>query len=252
VKVKCGGLVHRKTREAVLGNAHMEELTWSRDYGPKIMWTTVDALWGPVFGPDGTGLAKLWDDDKFVELGCGQGGVLLAAHRAAPGCRIIGIELDSATADIARAQVSAACHAPQGEQLPVTVLCGEIDDYLEASPAPLADAPAESSSASKQDSVFPISQATFVFMFLSQYACLRLRPRLLSALPIGARILVRRFTLGKGWPPDDECSNNDNSDVFRLYTVTAERKEDPILLANEELENEYALLRARRPDHSAF
>ena len=42
------------------------------------MHTTFGMLWGPVFGPNDTGLAQLRIDDTLIDLGCGSA-VLLAA-----------------------------------------------------------------------------------------------------------------------------------------------------------------------------
>ena len=42
----------------------------------------------------GTGLAQLRDDDTLVDLGCGNGEVLLTARASNPKCRIIGVEID--------------------------------------------------------------------------------------------------------------------------------------------------------------
>lgn len=205
---------------------------WIADYAPARLPTTVEMLWGPVFGSGGSGLAKLSDDDTFVELGCGQGGVLLAAHRSAPKCRIVGIELDEQIAVAAREFVAAEVPNIDGRAPPITVLCGGIDDFL-------GDEASTEKSADAGDRTFSISEATFVYAFLTPYAMVRLRPQLLRSLPVGARIMTRRFTMGRSWPADEECCCN-GGDTYRLYIVTASRKEDPVLLSDFELEQEFA------------
>lgn len=202
---------------------------WPVDQGPPKLPTSFEMLWGPIFGPGGTGLATLTDADTFVELGCGKGGVLLAAHRSAPKCRVVGIDFDPAIADSARQLIAAEVPSTDGVRPPIEVICGNIDDCFED----VQESPGSSGS------VFKISDATLVFAFLLPWSLARIRPKLLHALPIGARILCRRFTMGKCWPPDAECRDNDG-DVYRLYIVTARAKEDPILLSTADLEEDFA------------
>lgn len=226
--------MHAAALASALGEdaaAKMAQLKWSTDYGPPIMDSFSQLIWPTVFGPEGAGLAALKDDDVFVELGCGRGGALVAARRSNPKCRIVGVEICEEVAQEAREAV-AAVSGEEGAE-PISVICGSIDDCFEG-PAPL------------------LAEATVLYIFLSQFAMLRLRPRLLRSLPEGARIIVRQFNLGRGWPPDAEVQGLDARGIFRVYTVTAARKEDPWLLGDEELVEQYALLHADRPEGSAF
>lgn len=210
IRTRCGGSVHA----SVARNAKPledDEVCYAG-----FMSTAGALVRNAVFSP--TGLAPLTNQDCFIELGCGHGDVLLAAKESAPRCRCIGVEVDASRAKIARTNASAAATRAGPGVSPIKVICGNIDDCFEegknlhgglvsradAAPSLLAD-------------------ATVVFLFLSEWANLKLRPGLLRVLPIGARIVSRSFTMGEAWPVDAEV------EPFSLYLVTAARKADAAL-----------------------
>ncbi len=115
-------------------------------------------------------LGRVTPDDVVYDLGSGDGRLVIAAARYF-GARGVGIELDPAlvaeSAKIARrANVAARARFLQ-------------QDIFEAD----------------------ISEATVVTMYLSPDVNLRLRPKLLSQLSPGARIVSHDFPIGD-WAPD--------------------------------------------------
>lgn len=111
-------------------------------------------------------LAGLADGEHLVDLGCGDGRVLLRAA-VLRGARVTGVELDPALAATARQLL--ADHDARGE-----VLEG---DFAEA----------------------PLDDADVVFAYLSPAILQRLRPRL-GALRPGARIVTTGYAI-PGWDP---------------------------------------------------
>eukprot|EP00931_Biecheleriopsis_adriatica_P017984 TRINITY_DN12719_c0_g1_i1.p1 TRINITY_DN12719_c0_g1~~TRINITY_DN12719_c0_g1_i1.p1 ORF type:complete len:149 (+),score=9.32 TRINITY_DN12719_c0_g1_i1:400-846(+) len=83
-------------------------------------------------------------------------------------------------------------------------------------------------------------QATVVYMCLSEWAILKLRPAILQALSVGTRIVTRSCTMGDAWPPDAQ-SLGEEGQTFFLYTVTADRKADPALNSDTDLAERYGL-----------
>lgn len=112
-------------------------------------------------------LAALRAGERFVDLGCGDGRVLLRAAEAY-GAQVTGVELDPELAATARFVLDAA-------GVEATVLEADFD-------------------------VVPI-EADVVFAFLSPATLQRLRPRL-AALPAGCRVVTTGYPV-PGWMPDD-------------------------------------------------
>lgn len=116
-------------------------------------------------------LAGLQPGERLVDLGCGDGRVLVVAARR--GAIATGVELDPDLAALARR----TC-----EEAGVTATIVEADF-----------------------STFPI-EADVVFAFLSPAALQRLAPRL-AALPAGTRIVTRGFGV-PGWVPDEAADRS--------------------------------------------
>jgi SAM-dependent methyltransferase len=114
-------------------------------------------------------LAELRAGEHLVDLGCGDGRVLLRAG-ALRGARVTGIELDSALAASARTLLTE--HAVAGEVV-------EAD---------FADA--------------PLGDVDVVFAYLSPATLQRLRPKLDDGLPDGARVVTTGYAV-PGWVPDE-------------------------------------------------
>ena len=112
-------------------------------------------------------LVGLRPGERFVDLGCGDGRVLLRAAEDF-GAQVHGFELDPGLAAIAREMLSAA-------GIDGTV----VEDDFEAVPI----------------------EADVVFAFLSPATLQRLRPRL-GALPAHARIVTTGYPV-PGWLPND-------------------------------------------------
>jgi len=222
--------------------------------------TSAALVYGPVFGPGGTGLAQLTDDDVFVELGCGLGGVLLAARAAAPQCRCVGVEIDEANVAAARKAVTNVCAS--GDVRPIEVIHGSIDHcFNEPSGDMEAKATFDRNCGHEVVPCVPglevaqkclLAVATVVYMYLGEWANLRLRSRLVRTLRPGTRVICRGFTMGTAWPVHSEAKGTDGVTTFRLYMVTASCKDDEALLADAELNRLYGGLRWLQPPPGAF
>ena len=118
------------------------------------------------------GLARVKANDVLYDLGCGDGRIVIAAARAY-GAQAIGVEMDPLR--VADAMENAA-HAR----------VEHLVDFIE-------------------ESLFTvdISNATVVTLYLLESVNLDLRPRLLSELRPGTRIISHAFSMGD-WKADEE------------------------------------------------
>ena len=108
-------------------------------------------------------LASPGRDELLVDLGCGDGRVVIEASRRY-GCEAVGIEADSDLASLARRRVEA-----EGLNGRVVIEHGDLTGY-------------------------DTSQARVVFAFLPAGHLTRLLPSLLGRLPQGARVVVHEQT----------------------------------------------------------
>jgi len=244
IKVRCGGAVHEQLPEdevaAEPGSGSGGHA--SRPLTQAGLATTDPALCCPIFGPHG--LAPLSDKDRFVDLGCGHGHILLAARKAAPGCQCIGVESDAGNVDVARAAAAAAV-GEDGNADPIVVFQGNIDDCFPGTEGP--DGAGEEAQALQE--AVSLAQATVVCVYLDEWSNLKLRPVLLRTLPVGARVLTRYSSTGDAWPSDAEAYGSDGKTLFRLHHVTAARKADQELRSDSECARRYGIRWLQPPNY---
>lgn len=115
-------------------------------------------------------LAELTPSDYLIDLGCGDGRIPIAAARR--GARALGVDIDPARID------QASLHARMA-QVETRALFRRQDLFAT-----------------------PIGEASVIAIYLLPEINLRLRPRLLTELRPGARIVSHAFTMDD-WRPDD-------------------------------------------------
>ena len=132
------------------------------------------AFWSPssdAYIEQALRLAKVGPGTRFLDLGCGDGRVLVAAARL--GASVRGIEIDPTVADIARTNLAAA-------EVPGSI------DIADIYTAPL--------------------DAEVIYAYLTPVTLSRLRGRF-TGLPTGTRIVTPRYPVA-GWEPtaaDAQC-----------------------------------------------
>ncbi len=114
-------------------------------------------------------LAEVGASDYLIDLGCGDGRIPVAAGRR--GARALGVDLDGM-----RLQQAGASARSAGVQGRVSF---RRQDLFET----------------------PIYEASVIALYLLPGINLRLRPRLLTELPAGARVVSHAFDMGD-WEPD--------------------------------------------------
>ena len=115
-------------------------------------------------------LAQVGPSDVVYDLGCGDGRIVIAAAKNR-GARGVGIDIDPARIEEARRNARTA-----GVEHLVTF---RVEDAL----------------------VTDVSEATVVTLYLVASLNARLRPRLMTQLRPGARIVSHNFSIGD-WEPD--------------------------------------------------
>ncbi len=136
-------------------------------------------------------LASVRKSDVVYDLGCGDGKIVIAAARKY-GARAVGVDIDPERIKEATANVQ---QAGVGDK--VTLVLGDIFD------------PAVS-----------IHDATVVTLFLLPSLNQRLRPRLLSDLAPGTRVVSNSFDMGRDWPP----ARTQQVGNFTIYLWTIPRR----------------------------
>jgi SAM-dependent methyltransferase len=136
-------------------------------------------------------LASVRKDDVVYDLGCGDGKIVIAAARKY-GARAVGVDIDperikEATANVQRAGV--------GDK--VSLVLGDIFD-----PG------------------VTIHDATVVTLFLLPSLNQKLRPRLMSDLAPGTRIVSNSFDMGSDWPP----AKTEHVGNFTIYLWTIPKR----------------------------
>lgn len=139
-------------------------------------------------------LARTGPGDTVIDLGCGDGRIVIAAARTF-GARGIGIDIDAALLERARADAKAA----------------GVDDRVSFR---LEDA-----------MTADVSKATVVTLYLLSASNVKLRPILTKQLAAGARIVAHNFPLGGDWEPRTIDNFTDAAGTMRtLYLWIADGK----------------------------
>jgi SAM-dependent methyltransferase len=141
-------------------------------------------------------LGNLTARDHVVDIGCGDGRILLAAARMAPGCRATGIELDPVVAELCRKNVAAASDVDQ------TLIHVHEGDARKAR---------------------NIDEATLVTLYLSERGNASLRPLLqplLLSRPTEARVVSFLFPMS-GWEPAKTELDKDSGIPMYLFDATS-------------------------------
>jgi SAM-dependent methyltransferase len=136
-------------------------------------------------------LAELKSDDIVYDLGSGDGRVVITAAQKF-GVRGVGIELDPDLIQVARANAEAA----------------GVADRVEFRQADIFET--------------DFSEATVVTLYLLPEVNLRLRPRLLSQLKPGTRIISHGFDMGNWRPEETVVVPADRLRILYKWTVPAE------------------------------
>jgi hypothetical protein len=167
---------------AAAGVAH------AADYKPELAQSGKDVVWVPT--PDALvnrmlDLAKLTANDRLIDLGSGDGRlVMMAAKR---GARAHGIEYSADLVEFSKRNARQA----------------GLADKATFAKADLFES--------------DLSAATVITLFLSPDINLKLRPKMLNLKP-GTRIVSNTFNMGD-WTPDDKAASTD--DERSVYYRTA-------------------------------
>ncbi|MDA1315434.1 MAG: class I SAM-dependent methyltransferase [Acidobacteria bacterium] len=133
-------------------------------------------------------LARVGPNDVVYDLGCGDGRIAVSAAKL--GARAVGIDIDPERIAESKDTALAA-----GVTSRVTF---RNEDLFTAD----------------------ISEATVVTLYLLRSLNIRLRPKLLTELKPGTRIVSHNFSMGDEWEPDKRVTIEENS--IYLWTVPAE------------------------------
>lgn len=149
--------------------------------GKDVMWiATPDALVTRMLR-----LAQLTPQDRLIDLGSGDGRIVIAAARE--GAQALGIELNADLVALSRRRAAEA----------------QLAERARFESADLFDT--------------DLSGASVITMYLLPLLNLRLRPRLMALAP-GTRIVSHAFRMGR-WQPDE--SSRIGSDAVHLWLVPA-------------------------------
>lgn len=143
-------------------------------------------------------LAGIRPTDVVFEPGCGDARITIAAIRAGAR-RGVCVDIDPERVEESRAKVR---EAGLGDRIDV-----RLGDALE-----LRD----------------WSQATVVFLYMGDHFNLLIRPVLWRELPVGARVVSHRFTMGDDWMPDKTVgvvAENGGEYTLHLWTITPQVKQ---------------------------
>jgi SAM-dependent methyltransferase len=130
-------------------------------------------------------LAQVTSDDMVYDLGCGDGRIVVAAAKRR-GARGVGVDIDPA-----RIEDATRLARREGVTDRVTFV---LDDLFQAD----------------------FADATVVMLYLQPEPNLRLRPRLLSELRSGTRVVSLSYDMGE-WAPD-EVRRVDGRRIY-LWTI---------------------------------
>ncbi len=135
--------------------------------------------------------AELTSDDVIIDVGCGDGRVLVEAVRKT-GCRGIGIDNQIDLCETAKKVITT-----EGLQDRITIYHGEAETA-------------------------PLDEATVVFLFIPVRALCAYLPKLLSRLKVGTRVVAHEQVALEGAPASDHSSpliSDDALSVAHLWRV---------------------------------
>jgi SAM-dependent methyltransferase len=136
-------------------------------------------------------LAKVGKDDYLIDLGCGDGRIVVsAAHQR--GARALGIDLNPER--IAEANANARKAGVEGRA------SFRVADLFETD----------------------LSAASVVSLYLLPDVNLKLRPKLWQQLKPGSRVVSHAFDMGPDWPP--QRTQRVKGSMIYLWTITATQK----------------------------
>lgn len=141
-------------------------------------------------------LAGVTAKDVAFEPGCGDARITIAAVKGGAR-RAVGIDIDEERVIESRANVKAAGLANK-----IEIRLGDALDIKD------------------------LSAASVVFLYMGDHFNMLIRPILWRELPVGARVVSHRFTMGD-WEPDTTVtvtSNEGGEYELHLWTVTADVK----------------------------
>ncbi len=141
-------------------------------------------------------LAGVTAKDVAFEPGCGDARITIAAVKGGAR-RAVGIDIDEERVIESRANVKAAGLADK-----IEIRLGDALDIKD------------------------LSAASVVFLYMGDHFNMLIRPILWRELPVGARVVSHRFTMGD-WEPDTTVtvtSNEGGEYDLHLWTVTADVK----------------------------
>lgn len=138
-------------------------------------------------------LAKVTKSDLVVDLGCGDGGIVVAAARDF-GARSVGVDIDPVRVKEARDNVA---KNNVGER--ASIVQGDLFEY-------------------------DIKNASVVTLYLLPRLNEKLKPRLWKELKVGTRIVSNSFDMGD-WKAD-ETRDIDGRTIY-LWTIKPEHKKAP-------------------------
>jgi uncharacterized protein (TIGR03000 family) len=141
-------------------------------------------------------LAGVGPSDVVFEPGCGDARITIAAVRAGAK-RGVGIDIEAARVEESRANVEAA---GLGDRIEI-----RLGDALD---------------------IKDLSSATVVFLYMGDHFNMLIRPSLWKQLPVGARVVSHRFTMGD-WKPEKSVAVGgfEGSDYeLHLWRITEDLK----------------------------
>ena len=142
-------------------------------------------------------MAKVVPTDVVYEPGCGDARITIAALRAGAR-RGICVDIDADRARESKANVEAAGFADR-----IDVREGDALDVKQ------------------------LSDVTVVLLYMGEHFNMLMRPVLWRELPVGARVVSHRFTMGD-WESDESINITSDDGLFyelHLWTITKELKE---------------------------
>jgi SAM-dependent methyltransferase len=134
-------------------------------------------------------MAEVGKGDVVYDLGCGDGRIVIAALKAG-AARGVCVEIDPARIEEARVNARRA----------------KLEDRIRFMQGDLF--------------LTPIADATVVTLYLLPAVNLRLKPRLLSELRPGARVVSHDFDMGDDWKPEQQESFPETGHTHKVFRWT--------------------------------